>query len=238
MLLELVEQCVILVGQCRNRQSYFRRQRVLTALFKDRRKEKSLLKEGPHCFEKEQKVLLGERFQKKVNKTIKSKKKKKELLKEYTKRTPAKRPYHYGSLRPPFRQGPHPSLSGWGYQSYQNQGFVPRDGQRKFHSRGGRGKLKSELPCDTYIQHKSETKNTRPFKFKRSPKTSPICKNTFQGEQRNFSPSRTILSIVKGYFIDFVETPYKTRTPIRAKLNQVQEELVSKEVKEIWRRVP
>ena len=53
MLLELVEQCVILVGQCHSRGSYFRRQRVLTALFKDRRKVKSLLKEGAHCFEKE-----------------------------------------------------------------------------------------------------------------------------------------------------------------------------------------
>ena len=77
MLLELVEQCVILVGHCQSRGSYFRRQRVLTALFKDRRKVKSLLKEKAHCFEKEQKVLSGERFQKKVNETIKSKKKQK-----------------------------------------------------------------------------------------------------------------------------------------------------------------
>ena len=43
---------------------------------------------------------------------------------------------------------------GWGHQSYQNQGFVPRDGLRKFYSWGGRGKSESELPCDTYIQHK------------------------------------------------------------------------------------
>ena len=84
MLLELVEQCMILVGQCNIRGSYFREQRVLTVLFKDRRKVKSLLKEGAHCFEKEQKVLFEERFQKKVNETIKSKKKTKELLKEYT----------------------------------------------------------------------------------------------------------------------------------------------------------
>ena len=40
MLLELVDQCVILVGQCHRRGSYFRRQRVFTALFKDRRKLK------------------------------------------------------------------------------------------------------------------------------------------------------------------------------------------------------
>ena len=75
MLLQLVEQCVIHVGQCHSRRSYFRRQRVLTPLFKDRHKVKSLLKKGAHCFEKEQKVLFGERFQKKVNETIKSKKK-------------------------------------------------------------------------------------------------------------------------------------------------------------------
>ena len=36
-LLELVELCVILVGQYHGRGSYFMRQRVLTALFKDRR---------------------------------------------------------------------------------------------------------------------------------------------------------------------------------------------------------
>ena len=109
MLLELVEQCVILVGQCHSRGSYFRRQRVLTALFKDRRRVKSLLKERAHCFEKEQKVLFRERFQKKVNETIKSKKKTKELLKEYTKPTPTKYLYYYGSCKPPFQQGPHPS---------------------------------------------------------------------------------------------------------------------------------
>ena len=82
--------------------SYFRRQRVLTALFKDRRKVESLLMERVRCFEKEQKVLFGERFQKKVNVTIKLKKNTKELLKEYTKSTPAKRPYHDVSPQPPF----------------------------------------------------------------------------------------------------------------------------------------
>ena len=44
MLLELVEQCVILVGQCHSRGSYFRRQAVLTALFRDRHQVKLLLK--------------------------------------------------------------------------------------------------------------------------------------------------------------------------------------------------
>ena len=43
----------------------------------------------------------------------------------------------------------------------------------------------------------------------------------------------TILSIVKGYSIDFVQTPYQPKAPIRAKLNQVQEELVSQEEKEM-----
>ena len=66
---------MILVGPCHSRALYFRKQKVLTALFKNRRKVNSLLKEGAHCFEKEKKVLFGERFQKKVNETIKSKKK-------------------------------------------------------------------------------------------------------------------------------------------------------------------
>ena len=64
---------------------------------------------------------------------------------------------------------------------------------KKSYSRGGsRGKLGSQPPCDTYIQHKSETTNTRPFKFKRLPKSSPICKNNFQGDQKNVSSGRTV----------------------------------------------
>ena len=129
--LELVEKCVILVGQCHSRKSYFRRQRVLTALFKDKRK----VKEGAHCFEKKQKVFFGERFQKKINETIKSKKKTKELLKEYIKSTPAKHPYHYGYHQLSFPQGPHPSSLRQGHQPHQKEEFVPRDGQRKFYSR-------------------------------------------------------------------------------------------------------
>ena len=54
---------------------------------------------------RDKKVLFWERFQKKINETIKPKMKTKELLKKYTKPTPAKRPYHYGSCQPPFRQG-------------------------------------------------------------------------------------------------------------------------------------
>ena len=93
-------------------------------------------------------------------------------------------------------------------------------GQRKFYSRLGRGKLESELPCDTCIQHKSKTKNIRPFKFQRLPKGSPISKTLFK-ETRAIFPlagrlqyflkdwekvtnDSTILSIVKGCSIDFV----------------------------------
>ena len=50
----------------------------------------------------------------KVNKTIKSKKKTTELLKEYFKPTSTKRPYHYESCQLPFWQGPHFSSSGEG----------------------------------------------------------------------------------------------------------------------------
>ena len=69
-----------------------------------------------------------------------------------------------------------------------NQGFVPIDDQIKFYTREERGKLESEPLCDTYIQHKSEIKYTRPFKFKQLPKRVPICKNTFQVDQGNVSP--------------------------------------------------
>ena len=43
----------------------------------------------------------------------------------------------------------------------------------------------------------------------------------------------TILSLVKGYSMDIVETPYQPKTPIRTKLNPVQEKLVLQEVKEV-----
>ena len=69
---------------------------------------------------------------------------------------------------------------------------MPRGGQRKFYSSGGRGKLESQPPCDTSIQHKSEIKNTRPFKFQRLQISSPICKNTFQGDQKNYSSGRKV----------------------------------------------
>ena len=58
-LLELVDQCIILIGQCYSRGSHFMRQRVSTALFKDRCK---VLNDGAQFSEKKQKVLFGERF--------------------------------------------------------------------------------------------------------------------------------------------------------------------------------
>ena len=56
LLVELVEQCVILVGQCHSMGPYLRRKGVLIVLFKDRHKVKSDLKEGTYCFEKRGKV--------------------------------------------------------------------------------------------------------------------------------------------------------------------------------------
>ena len=109
----------------------------------------------------------------------------KELLKEYAKSTSAKRRYYYVFRLPTFRQGPHPISSGGWHQSHQNQSFMLGDGQRKFNFMGGDCKLESQSPCNTYIQCKSETKKTKPFKFNRIPKSSTICNKTFQGDQRN-----------------------------------------------------
>ena len=67
-LLELVEQYVILVGQCHSRGWCFWRQRVLGALLKDRRKVKLLRNKRGHCFEKKGKVLFGEKFRKRLTK--------------------------------------------------------------------------------------------------------------------------------------------------------------------------
>lgn len=78
-----MQQTITLAEQCR--------QRILTALLKDRCKVTSILKEGSNYLEKEDKVLFGEGFQKKVHETIKLKNKTKELFREYTK--PEKRRY-------------------------------------------------------------------------------------------------------------------------------------------------
>lgn len=53
---------MILVEKCHHRGSCYKRQKVLNALFKDRRKVKPVLKEGVHCFQKDEEVLLGEKF--------------------------------------------------------------------------------------------------------------------------------------------------------------------------------
>ena len=68
-----------------------RRQRILTALLKVRRKVKSILKDGSKYLEKEDKVLFGEGLQEKVNEKVITKKKTKVLSREHTK--PAKRHY-------------------------------------------------------------------------------------------------------------------------------------------------
>ena len=68
MLLELVEQCVILVGQCHRRGPYFRRQRVFTALFKDRRKVKWRLKEKLIVLRMNRRSTLEKGFKRKLMK--------------------------------------------------------------------------------------------------------------------------------------------------------------------------
>lgn len=72
---------------------YFRRQRVLTALFKDRHKVKLNLTIS-HFFEKEEKVLSREKFQKKVNGAIKYKKKQK----SFWRNTPQNLHQQYGLI--------------------------------------------------------------------------------------------------------------------------------------------
>lgn len=52
----------------------------MTALLKDRCKVTSILKEGSNYLEKEDKVLFGEGFQKKVNEKIKLKRKQRNFL--------------------------------------------------------------------------------------------------------------------------------------------------------------
>ena len=49
----------------------------------------------------------------------------------------------------------------------------------------------------------------------------------------NVTSDSTNLSIVKVYSLDFVQTTYQSKAPIRTKSNQVQEELVPPEIKDM-----
>ena len=71
--------------------------------------------------------------------------------------------------------------------------------------------------------------------FKKTRETFPLAGRLkyFLKNWEKVTNDSTILSIVKSYSIDFLETPYQPKTPIRATLNQVQEEIVSQEVKEM-----
>ena len=75
--------------------------------------------------------------------------------------------------------------------------------------------------------------------FKETRETFPLAGRLkyFLKNWEKVTDVSTNLSIVKDYPIDIVETPYQSRIPIRAKLNQVQEELVSLEVKEMLEKV-
>ena len=76
--------------------------------------------------------------------------------------------------------------------------------------------------------------------FKETRKTFPLAGllKYFLKNWEKVTNNFTILSIVKSYSIDFARTSYQPKTPIRVKLNQVQEERVSQEVTRCWRRVP
>ena len=96
----------------------------------------------------------------------------------------------------------------------------------------------SPKPKTPVLLNLSHYQNVHPFVktlLKETGETFPLAGKLkhFLKNWEKVTIDSTILSIVKGYSIDFAETPYQQRTPIRAKLNQVQEELVSQEVKEM-----
>ena len=111
--------------------------------------------------------------------------------------------------------------------------------------------MESELPCDTSsISTKPKTSDL--LNLSNYQKVHPFVKTLFKETRETFPLSgrlkyflknwekvtnnSTILSIVKGYSIDFVETPYQPRTAIKAKLNQVEEKPVLQEVKEMMEK--
>ena len=84
----------------------------------------------------------------------------------------------------------------------------------------------------------SDYKKIHPFiktLFQETRETFPLAGRLiyFLKKSEKVANDSTILSLVKGYSMDIVETPYQPKTPIRAILNQVQEKLVSQEVKEV-----
>ena len=115
-------------------------------------------------------------------------------------------------------------------------------GQRKFYSRGGRGNwnqnpyvtptsIISLKPKTPDLLSLSDYQKLHPFKktlFKEIREIFPLAGRLkyFLKHWEKLTNDSTILTTVKSFSIDFVETPYQPRTPIRAKLSQVKEELV------------
>ena len=76
----------------------------------------------------------------------------------------------------------------------------------------------------------SDYKKVHPFVkklFKETRETFPVAGKLkyFLKSWEEVTNDSTILSIAKGYSIDFVETPNQPKTPTRAKLNQVRKNL-------------
>ena len=95
----------------------------------------------------------------------------------------------------------------------------------------------SPKPKTRDLLNLSDYQKVHPFVktiFKETRETFPLAGRLkyFLKNWEKITNNSTILSKVKGY-LDFVETPYQPRAPVGAKLNQVQEELVSQEVKEL-----
>ena len=111
----------------------------------------------------------------------------------------------------------HRSSSRRGHQSYQNQGLVPTDGQRKFYFRGEEinwnqnshvtpASSISPKPKTTDLLNLSDYRKVKPFVrtlFKETRETSPLARKLkyFLKNWEKVPNDSTILSIVKGYSI-------------------------------------
>ena len=143
---------------------------------------------------------------------------------------------------------PHPSLRDEGINDTKIKGSCQEIAKENFIP----GKQEVNWNQKPLHQHKSEMKNTRPCKFKRLPKSSPSCKNTFQGDPRNSSSSRKVkiffeklwksykrFNISKhsqGLFYRLCRNSLLTKKTKKGKINQAQEELVSQEVKKMLKK--
>jgi len=132
----LYEKTVTLIGQTVNNLLYQRRYNVLSGIFNDKKRAKSMIKEHKSLIDHDDTYLFGEKFEEKVVKTQKMKLKTKQLLKDN--QQPSKRTPFRGRLLSNRPRGRGRAGFNTYYRSFQNDNNNPQNNNN--NSFRGRGK--------------------------------------------------------------------------------------------------